>query len=512
MLAHIEKSVILSIELARTQEESLFSQLSPDSDVSPAVRLGKRILAAGTIYGLTNFGLKGMNFIILPFLSRYLAPADFGVVALAETVAGPIGMICGLGAATTLRRMYYDFGNDERTRHAYVGSALRFVTISAVAVITLSCIIGPTLLKQQNKAFAVPFFPFLGVAVCAAGLGQIEQTQLSLFQVQNRPKLFALISAATFTLGTVSVVALVFRYHFGAIGVLTSRLIAVACGVLATTYLTRWFVCAPWHWRALGEQLRLGLPITLFEVVNLGLIFADRLILQHYRPLGDVGIYSLAYTFGSLMLTLSVSLSQVWSPLFFESACAGESEALRKISSSLMASLTAIACVGAIIATPVIHVLLDQRYAAACRLVPIVLGAYLVNSFYYLFELQAMQQKRTTMIAFVTIIACAVNIGLNLWMVPMWGMFGAAVSTLAAYVGQAAIMYLFVRKVARELYSSKLIMANLAPFAMVLLLVEIPLSVTAAAYVFPAALLIAAAFLWPLGLNRVGRACRAAFA
>lgn len=502
----------MPVDVVPNQQKPSTAALSMDSPVSTAARLGKRILAAGTIYGLTNFGTKGINFLILPFISRYITPADFGIIALAETVAGPIGMICGLGAATTLRRMYYDFGDDDGVRRAYVATALRFVALSAAVIITLSCFIGPALLKQVDKSFAVPFFPFLGVAVCAAGIGQVEQTQLSLFQVQNRPGLFALISASTFSIGILAVVALVFQFHLGALGVLTSRLIAVSCGVLAATYLTKSFISAPWHWPALGEQLRLGLPITLFEVVNLGLIFADRLILQHYHPLDEVGIYSIAYTFGSLMLTLTVSLSQVWSPLFFESACAGETEALRKVSSSLMATLAAIACVEVVIATPVIHIALDERYAQAGRLIPIVVGAYLVNSFYYLFELQAMQQKRTTTIALVTVIACVANLGLNLWLVPQWGMFGAAVSTLAAYIAQASVMYAFVRTVARKLYSSKLIIGNLAIFAVLLLLVEIPWSSTAEAYVLPAALLIAAAGLWPLGLNRVGRACRASMA
>jgi O-antigen/teichoic acid export membrane protein len=123
-----------------------------------------------------------------------------------------------------------------------------------------------------------------------------------------------------------------------------------------------------------------------------------------------------------------------------------------------------------------------------------------------------MQQKRTTTIALVTVIACVANLGLNLWLVPQWGMFGAAVSTLAAYIAQASVMYAFVRTVARKLYSSKLIIGNLAIFAVLLLLVEIPWSSTAEAYVLPAALLIAAAGLWPLGLNRVGRACRASMA
>ena len=482
------------------------------SSESSALRLGKRLLAAGTIYALTNFGLKGMNFLLLPIVSRYLEPTDFGLVALAETIAGPIGMICGLGAATALRRMYYEYSDDISARHAYVGTAIRFVALSAILVVVMACFVGPFLLHLADRKFGVAFFPLIGIAICAAGLGQVEQTQLSLFQVQNRPFPFAFISIFTFALGVACVLSLVVGFHMGAFGVLTSRLVGVICGVLVALYLTRGFIFAPWHWSGLQQQLRLGLPLAGFEVVNLGLIFADRIILQHYRSLNEVGVYSLAYTFGALMLTLTVSLSQVWSPLFFESSLAGEIETLRRASSSLMAGLVAAASVAVVIARPAIHVLLDPRYFATAALIPIILAAYLVNSFYYLFELQAMQQKRTNIVVVVTVVACALNIGLNIWFVPAWGMFGAALATVAAYVVQAGIMYAFVRPQAKHLYSAKLILANLSVFAAALAIVEVPWPTNVAMYLMPGSLLAVFILLWPLGLNRVAKILRSTLA
>lgn len=471
--------------------------------ISQVARLGKRILAAGTIYGLTNFGIKGINFLILPLVSRYLRPADFGIVALADTIAGPIGMICGLGAATSLRRLYYEHIDDPARTRSYLGTTLRSVMLSAIAIISLSCFVGPRLVQRLDKNFVVPFFPFLMIAICTAGLGQVEQTQLSIFQVQNRPASFAFMSVLTFVSGVLSVGWLVVWFHMGGFGVLTSRLIAVTSAVLVTAYLSRWFLSAPWDWSSLGGHLRLGFPVALFEVVNLGLVFADRLILQHYRPLGEVGIYSVAYMFGSLMLTLTVSLSQAWSPLFFESACSGKVTNLKTASSALMAGLVAIATFGVIIAQPTIRILLDRRYATAAPLVPIILAAYLVNSFYYLFELQAIQHKRTYMMLVVTIIACAVNIGLNLWCVPLWGIWGAAFATIAAYCFQAALMYAALWPGVEILYSKATILANLAIFAAVLAIAELPWSATQRPFVLSAALMGALGLLWPLGLNRV---------
>ena len=489
------------------------AHIGVDSSDSAVLHLGRRILSAGAIYGLTNFGLKGLNFLLLPIVSRYLQPADFGIVALAESIAAPIGMICGLGTATSLRRMYYEFGEDEENRRAYIGTAIRFAFLSATVFILCSCLLGPFVLAHLDRSFPIPFFPLIAVAICSAGLSQIEQTQLSIFQVQNRPGSFAVISLATVGLAILMVPVLVIFFRMGAAGVLVSRLAGVVCGVVATIWLCRSLLTTRWHWDGLHEQLRLGLPVTVFEVVNLALIFADRIILQHYRPLSDVGIYSIAYSFGSLMLLLTVSLSQVWSPLFFEASCAGQIETIRKTSSSLMAGLAAIASIGVVVAGPVIRTFLDARYESAAALVPLILGAYLINSFYYLFELQAFQQKRTSIVAVVTVFACAINIATNVWLVPKWGVFGAAVATIAAYIAQAIAMYVFVRRGIKGLYSPKLILLNLAAFSGLLLAVEISYRFHAVGrFTALAALLVTLAALWPLGLNRAMTIARSAVA
>lgn len=178
-----------------------------------------------------------------------------------------------------------------------------------------------------------------------------------------------------------------------------------------------------------------------------------------------------------------------------------------------MAGLAAIASIGVVVAAPVVHTFLDARYESAAALVPLVLGAYLINSFYYLFELQAFQQKRTSIVAVVTAFACAINIATNVWLVPKWGVFGAAVATIAAYIAQAIAMYVFVRRGIKGLYSPKLILLNLAAFSGLLLAVEISYRFHAAGrFTAVAALLLTLAALWPLGLNRTMTIVRSALA
>jgi O-antigen/teichoic acid export membrane protein len=55
--------------------------------------------------------------------------------------------------------------------------------------------------------------------------------------------------------------------------------------------------------------------------------------------------------------------------------------------------------------------------------------------------------KRTDLVAYATLSGAAVNVAGNLVMIPLWGLQGAALATLAAYLAMAALLWLMGRRV-----------------------------------------------------------------
>ncbi len=47
-------------------------------------------MRGSALYALANFGIKALNFFLLPLYTRFLTPADYGVISLAETVAAVV--------------------------------------------------------------------------------------------------------------------------------------------------------------------------------------------------------------------------------------------------------------------------------------------------------------------------------------------------------------------------------------------------------------------------------------
>jgi Na+-driven multidrug efflux pump len=73
----------------------------------------------------------------------------------------------------------------------------------------------------------------------------------------------------------------------------------------------------------------------------------------------------------------------------------------------------------------------------------------------------------------VSCVALVANIGLNFLWIPRWGMYGAAYATMAAYVIEAALMYVYAQRVYPLAFSRSRLAAALAIFSGVLWITQV---------------------------------------
>jgi len=204
---------------------------------------------------------------------------------------------------------------------------------------------------------------------------------------------------------------------------------------------------ARFEWGFIRESLLFGLPLVPHLVMASALVVADRFILEHYRGLAEVGVYSLAYTFGMIMFLVTQSLSQAWLPMFFDLAgCGSENRALLgRTCSGLALLLAALACVGMLLSPLFINLCLDPRYRSAASIVPLVVMGYLFHGLFSLFDLSLLHSKRTTSVFVISLLAFTANLALNFALIPRWGMYGAAWATTIAYAVEALGAFLMAQ-------------------------------------------------------------------
>ena len=436
---------------------------------------GRRLLIGSGAYATTNFALKAVNFLLITLFTRYLSPGDYGTISLAEIIATTLAAFCGLGLDTAVRRLYFHYASEPAVQRRYVSSVVRFGAVLTIAITALAFIVGPHLLERLAPHFAVPFFPYIALAIGTAAANQIVDYRLGLYQSEQRPLAFSFMASASFLMTAGSALFLVVLLRRGAAGMLTGKLMGAAGSLLVAVFVSRKWWAGGFEWKFVRESLPIALPILPHLLLALGLVVADRFILEYYRNLGEVGVYSVAYTFGMVMYLVTASISQAWSPLFYDVARSGREgqRMLGRLFSGLSLLLVTIAVFGSLIAPDVVSHFLDHRYLSAGRLIPWIIAGYLFHALYGILQPSLLQARRVGFLWVVSGVALVANVGLNFLWIPQWGMYGAAYATMAAYVIEAALMYIYAQRVYPLAFSRSRLAAALAIFGGVIWVTQV---------------------------------------
>lgn len=453
--------------------------VSPEIDVSappPGPPLGRRLLHGTLIYGATNFGLKGVNFGLVVLYTRFLTPADFGTVALAEVMAAIVATVSGLGLSAAIQPLFFRYIGDRRALQQCVSSLLHFGAAATMFFLAVALLGGA--LFARGFGFRIAFWPYVAIALGTAAALQLVDYRLVLYQIEEKPTSYSMLAAASFVFTATATVYGVILLRGGAVSLLGGKLIGAALTLCLAVWLGRHWLKGGWQKSFVLEALPLSLPLLPHMLLALGLIAADRLILQRYRNMQEVGLYSLAYTLGMMMFLVTASVAQAWSPSFYRMASQGDEKkpVLGRMLTMVVLLLGAVAVFGSAIAHPFVHLVLDPRYWQAGRLVPLVIGGYLFHAVFALFQMSALHARKTQFVWVVSIVALAVNLALNFAWDPKWGMYGAAWATTLAYGVEGLLMYIYGQRVYRLPVNGLRICEGLGIFSVLLVLTQVPFS------------------------------------
>jgi len=453
--------------------------VSPEIDVSepplgPA--LGRRLLHGTLIYGATNFGLRGVNFGLVVLYTRFLTPADFGMVALAEVIAAIVSTVSGLGLTAAIQPLFFRYVGDRTALQQCVSSLLRFGAAATMFFLTTSLLAGT--LFSRSLGFHVAFWPYVAIALGTAAALQLVDYRLVLYQIEEKPPAYSMLAAASFVFTGAFTVYGVILLRGGAVGLLGGKLTGAILTLCLAAWLGRRWLKGGWQKSFVREALPIALPLLPHMLLALGLIAADRLILQRYRSMQEVGLYSLAYTLGMMMFLVTASVAQAWSPSFYRMASQGDEKrpVLGRMQTMVVLLLGAVAVFGSTIAHPFVRFVLDSRYWPVERLVPLVIGGYLFHAVFALFQMSALHARKTQFVWVVSIVALTVNLVLNFAWDPKWGMYGAAWATTLAYAVEGLLMYLYAQRVYKLPVNGRRILTALAIFCGLLALTQVSFS------------------------------------
>jgi O-antigen/teichoic acid export membrane protein len=398
------------------------------------VRSALRSLAGASFtYGLGSVIARGLNFALVPLYTRFLSPTDYGVMSLTVTVIAVLGVLYPLGLHSAVTRSYYGEGSEEERRRRVGTLALTVLLASTVLALLLNWL-GPALARRALPQ--VPFDPYLRLGVWTAYLMVFGLVPLVLLQVQERPKAYVLITVCASVAASALAVTFGVVYGKGAYGVLLGGLLGAALAAGPYLWLTFRNVPLTLDWPVLVPALAFSLPLIPHAFASWALEMSDRTVLSRYVPLGDVGLYALGYQLGAAMGLLNAAFNSAWVPFLFRSLAEEGSAAHRRLTRVATYYVWSLCFVGlgwSLLVKHAIVLVAGPAFREAYHVTPWVVGGYICSGLYLIPANLLFWKSATRIIPVITIGAGALNVGLNLWLVPRVGYIAAAWSTLAGY-------------------------------------------------------------------------------
>ena len=365
--------------------------------------------------------------LITPILTRLVGVGEFGQLALTIVVAQLLGLTFSLGLPFAAQKVFAGEDGDRRSRGVLALSAVFAVAASLVAVLAAP-VWGP----------AVGLDLVLDARLAAVWAACFALTLTSLAMLRSRDKLrMAIFVAALQSVGAQAVGVLLLYWWAPTV---TSYL----CGLIivqGTAALVGLLSLRP-VWSALaairryGPTFQFGLPMVPQQLSGFILGVGDRIVVRHILGSAAVGRYSVAYNVGSLGFILLVFVGWVWMPRIYAVADRAARSRLLASSRDMMNLLLIPVVCGLAAGAPLVLRVWVPRSFHPAELTPIVaivaictfpFGQFLAN-------LRAlMSEGKTGRAAVATLVAAAVNIGLNVVMVPFLGITGSAIATVLSY-------------------------------------------------------------------------------
>src|SRR5699024_9155944 len=193
--------------------------------------------------------------------------------------------------------------------------------------------------------------------------------------------------------------------------------------------------------------LNISLPLIPHSLSNNILSQSDRVLISTYRNATEVGLYSLAYSYSAILMTIWNALNQAWAPWFYGEMNNENYKLIQKIVKPYTV-LFSMMFIGMLALGPeALKVFGSAEYQDGVRVIPpVLLGLYFQFS-YSLYVNIEIYLKQTKYISIGTVMAAVLNIVLNILVIPTYGYIGAAYTTLIGYIFLYLVHYYMSNKI-----------------------------------------------------------------
>lgn len=391
----------------------------------------RAFLKDSAIYAIPAFISRGLAIILIPLYTRVLSPADYGSLDLLLVFAGIINLTIALEVSQGVAR-FYAAETDHQRKLAYASSAFWF-TLACYSIFA-----GLALVFTDSLAHLIMGQPGLEVAfqigivyIWINGLFYLVQNQ---FRWELRSKHYAVVSL----LMSLVTAGISVWFAYGLRWGLEGLLLGMVVGSLAGTALGLWWLRNSFRFRfdaaRLREMLVFSTPLVFSGVAVWISLYIDRVMINHFLSIDEVGLYGIGYRLASIASLVMVGFQGALTPLVYTYYRESDTPSqLARIFRFFLVFALLMFLMLSLFATDILRLLVTEPFYGGAVVVIYLVPAILLANM-YIFAPGIGIAKKTHFLIWINVGGALVNVALNYLLIPTLGIVGAGLATLLGYL------------------------------------------------------------------------------
>lgn len=384
------------------------------------------------IYTLSDCINKAMPFLILPILTRFMMPEDYGIVANFTVFLGILSIFIGMSIYGAVGVVFFKL--EKKMLRTYVSNVLMILIFTTFITSLILLFFSAHFLKS----FVIPriwvlIMPFL--AFCQF----LILINLILWQFEQRPKPFCLFQIShTFIYAVLTVVFVVImgmKWQGQLISLLISTVIFAFFSLVFI--IKRGYLEFKFNPEYVKDALFFGIPLVPHQLASWFKTDIDRILITNMISVSATGLYSVGYQFGMIIGIIGGAFNRAWTPFLFKklkSITEYQKVMLVRFCYLCFAIILVFTFALIFIAPWFMRIFLGANFVGASSFVVWIALGYAFDTMYFLVVNQIFYAKATHLLALATFISSIIHVLLSYSLIRLNGAIGSAQATSVSFL------------------------------------------------------------------------------
>lgn len=384
------------------------------------------------VYGLGGIISKIIPLIMVPIVTRLMPNSDYyGISDLSNTVVSFGSALAVMGMYDAMYRMFFE-KDDEQYKKRICSTALCF-TMATSLIVSFIMLLAKDYIAQyffSDRQYAYVVY----LSAMATLVGATNNIISAPTRMQNKRKIFLVTNTISPLLSYSISIPMLLAGHY----VIALPLAAVISGVtmeVAFGIMNReWFDPRRFDFTLLKELLVIAIPLLPNFLIYWIFNSCDKIMVTNMVGIGAAGIYSVGSKLGNASQLIYTAFAGGWQ--YFAFSTMKDSDQVESTSNIFeYLGIVSFVCTTFVfaLAHPIYQFLFAGEYVSGYIVSPYLFLAPLLQMLFQVACNQFLVVKKTWPNMLILSGGAIANIGINYYLIPVLGIEGAAIATLAGY-------------------------------------------------------------------------------